>query len=138
MLHLRQFVNRWKFDRFWNRHSHRLKTAKKLGDSIHKRDSHENGSWGDAGSGMSLKSLPHSDSSLSLKRFSHSHHTPLVQIRNDPPVKAEFLHIGRNLFCVVALGSNEITGLTCYSFVDGIPLIFFRVLKPRWWQWKMK
>jgi len=72
--------------RFWNRHCHRLKTVKKLGNSVHNRDSHENRSWGDAGSGLSLKTL------------SHSHHTPLVQIRNDPPVKVEFLHIGRNLF----------------------------------------
>jgi len=53
---------------------------------VHNRDSHENGLWGDADSGLCSKSLP------------HSHHTPLVQIRNDPPVKAELLHIGRNLF----------------------------------------
>ena len=99
--------------RFWNRHCHRLKTVKKLGNSVHNRDRNENGSWGDAGSGLSLKSLPHfdsglsfkslshSDSGLPLKSLSHSHHTPLVQIRNDPPVKApkaEFLHIVRNLF----------------------------------------
>jgi len=53
-------------------------------------------------------------SGLCSKSLPHSHHTPLVQIRNDHAVKAELLNIGRNTqpFRVAVLGLNKVTGLT--------------------------
>ena len=37
-------------------------------------------------------------SGLCSKSLPHSPHTPLGQIRNNPPILAELLHIGRSLF----------------------------------------
>ena len=74
-----------------NRH-HRLKIVKILKRiSVHNRDRHENGSWMDAefGSGdFRTQGLPRflPDSGLCSKSLPHSNnHTPLVQIRNNPP-----------------------------------------------------
>jgi len=127
--------------RYWNFHCHRLhlhhcrlKTVKKLEgiprtiETVTKTDS--GGRWL-YHSGLCSKEKP---SPLPLRPvFEKPSPLPLRPVFKKPsPLQPHSPHPNYKWssthrtepFCVAVLGTNEITGLFCYYFVDGIPLIF--------------